>query len=225
MPKTAGLSFRAVLEDAYGGGFLADYDDYPLAASPDQRLAVSIDYALRARADAFASVRCVHGHFLPLKYLLLGDDIECRFVTWLREPVARLVSHYHYWSRHYEPDADSTSSLHRRVIEEGWTLERFCLAPELRNVYSEFLRGFPLRFLDFVGISEFYTEDLREFSTRFLGRQAEPMVLNAASVRYRAEDIPAGLRRRVRAYHRQDVELYEHALVLRQRRQCASAAF
>ena len=50
--------------------------------------------------------------------------MECRFVTWLREPLQRLVSHYYYWQRSYDPAADDTSSLHRRVVEEAWTLQK-----------------------------------------------------------------------------------------------------
>ncbi len=31
------------------------------------------------------------------------------------------------------------------MVEEEWTLERFCLEPELKNLYSQFLWGFPLK--------------------------------------------------------------------------------
>ena len=61
----------------------------------------------------------------------------------MRDPVERLASHYHYWVRNYAPR--SAGELHRRVVEEAWSLERFCLGPELRNVYSTFLWGFSLR--------------------------------------------------------------------------------
>ena len=105
-----------------------------------------------------------------MKYLPLAQA-----ALHLRDLAARAAgpagSHYHYWQRSYDPAAGTTSSLHRRVVEESWSLRRFCLAPELRNVYTEFLWGFPSGRLDFVGITEFYAEDLRYFSREMLGNK------------------------------------------------------
>ena len=219
MPKTAGLSFRATLEEHFATGFTHDYADYPLASPQPQRHAAALEFSLAAEPAAYRNVRCIHGHFLPIKYLLLADYMDCQFVTWLREPLQRLVSHYYYWQRSYDPAAEDTSSLHRRVVEERWTLERFCLAPELRNVYSQFLWAFPLRALDFVGITEFFEEDLRDFSAQFLGIKAEPRFANAADVPAGPEQLPAALRQRVRDYHSQDIALYQWALQKREARQ------
>lgn len=223
MPKTAGLSFRATLEQHYGEGFRHDYADYPLASPLPQRHAAALEYSLAAEPATYAGVGCIHGHFLPVKYLLLADSMECRFVTWLREPVQRLVSHYYYWQRSYDPAAEETSSLHRRVVEEEWTLEQFCLAPELRNVYSQFLWAFPLRALDFVGITEYFAEDLRDFSTLFLGINAEPHFANTADTPAGPEKLPRKLLRQVQNYHAQDLSLYQWALQRRVARQQARA--
>ncbi len=223
MPKTAGLSFRATLEQHYGAGFRHDYADYPLASPLPERHAAALEHSLGAEPAAYEGVRCIHGHFLPVKYLLLADSMECRFVTWLREPVQRLVSHYYYWQRSYDPAAEETSSLHRRVVEEEWTLEQFCLAPELRNVYSQFLWAFPLRALDFVGITEYFAEDLRDFSTQFLGINAEPAFANAAEVPAGPERLPRKLLREVQDYHAQDLSLYQWALQRRAAR-CGAPA-
>jgi hypothetical protein len=221
MPKTAGLSFRASLEEHFGEGFRHDYRDYPLAQPAGERREQARRWGLAAQPADFAGVACVHGHFLPLKYLHLADTLPCTFVTWLREPVARLVSHYYYWQRAYDPASGQTSALHRRVIEEGWSLERFCLAPELRNVYSEFLWGFPLERLHFIGITEFFAEDLRYFSQELLGNKMQAHTLNRRSGGGEAGAAPhlsAGARARIEAYHAADMAVYRHALRLRQGR-------
>jgi hypothetical protein len=221
MPKTAGLSFRASLEQHFGDGFRHDYQDYPLAQSATVRRDRALAYGKAVRVDEFAGVSCIHGHFLPLKYLPLADQLACRFVTWLREPFARLVSHYDYWQRTFDPASSQTSALHRRVIEEGWSLQRFCLAPELRNVYTEFLWGVPVERLFFIGITEFFAEDLRYFSQHVLGNKMQPHTLN------RRPDNDAALpgpdhgvidRRAITEYHAADMALYRQALRLRQRR-------
>jgi len=225
MPKTAGSSFRAALEEHFGAAFRHDYGDYPLASPPSERHRRALEFALAARAADFAGVACIHGHFLPCKYLLLADRLECRFVTWLREPLARLASHYDYWQRSYDPASGLTSLLHRRVVEEGWSLERFCLAPELRNVYTQFLWGFPLEGFDFIGISESYEEDLRYFSTESPGNSLPSRTLNRRP-EARSESLSAlsagPLRDRVSAWHGADMALYERALALRKRRAAAS---
>jgi len=221
MPKTAGLSLRSSLEEHFGEGFRPDYGDYPLAKPPEQRRTLARQWAESARGADYAGVGCIHGHFLALKYLSLAQTVPCTFVTWLREPVARLVSHYHYWQRAYDPAAGTTSVLHRRVIEERWTLERFCLAPELRNVYSEFLWGFPLERLGFIGITEFFAEDLRYFSHEILGNKMSARTLNRRVDADSAAVAAAmdGLRRaEIEAYHAADMALYRHALALRRLR-------
>ena len=215
MPKTAGTSFRGSLEECFGAAFRHDYQDYPLAHLPEARRRQARAWGEAARAQDFAGVGCVHGHFLPVKYLKLADHLPCTFVTWLREPVARLVSHYHYWQRAYDPGSPLVSTLHRRVVEEGWTLQQFCLAPELRDVYSEFLWGFPLDRLDFVGITEFFPEDLRYFSREILGNKVRAQTLNRRppGAGPGSEALLGDLDRpRIEAYHARDVALYRRAL-------------
>lgn len=221
MPKTAGLSFRASLEEHFGARFRHDYQDYPLARQPAERRAQARRWGEAAQPSDFAGVDCVHGHFLPLKYLGLARTLPCRFVTWLREPVARLVSHYGYWQQAYDPASDLTSTLHRRVIEEGWSLERFCLAPELRNVYSEFLWGFPPERLSFIGITEFFAEDLRYFSQEILGNKMRLHTLNQraeAGLPLPEAELRAPDRLAIEEFHAADIALYRQALGQRQRR-------
>ncbi len=221
MPKTGGLSFRATLEAHYGDKFRHDYQDYPLASPPLERHRRALRQARETTLDDYVGVECIHGHFLPLKYLMLADQADCHFVTWLREPVERLVSHYDYWQSSYDPGSSLTSSLHRQVVEEQWTLEQFCLAPQLRNVYTEFLWAFPRQRLDFIGITEFFADDLRYFCNNFLGNNFAPQALNRRqqplSEAHRAA-LDGGLRLRIEEYHQLDMAMYEQALALRERR-------
>lgn len=219
LPKTAGTSFLALLEAAYDGQLLRDYGDRPLNRPAWRRngraLVAGLGNALPRRR--LRGLRCIHGHFLPLKYRGLALRQELRFVAWLRDPVERLGSHYFYWQRSYNPlDA---GRLHRRVVEERWDLERFCLGPELRNTYSKFLWGFPLTAFDFIGITEHYAEDLRDFGTRFLGGELPQMpprnVNSAAPAAAGAYITDTAFRARIEAYHAEDMALYRQALELR----------
>lgn len=221
MPKTAGVSFRATLEEHFGEGFRHDYADYPLNQTPELRNASALLAKRSIDPLEYSSALCVHGHLLPMKYLGLAQHRDCKFVTWLREPLARLVSHYHYWHFTYDKASPTTAALHRRVVEESWTLKQFCLSDELRNVYSQFLSGFPVTALDFIGITEFYDDDLRYFSEQYLCEKVTPRALNIRPQpegKLTEDSLSAMSWDEVTAFHANDIALYQMALARRKER-------
>ena len=154
LPKTAGSSFRGALQTHYGDHLALDYADKPLGVSAQaaQRHALSAGQLLKF--SDFEGVICVHGHFLACKYLHLAEQCDVDFVTWLREPIQRLYSHYCYWR---EPvDEDSVTALRRQMLAEAWSFREFALHPQLRNLYSRFMWQVPLESFVFVGITENY---------------------------------------------------------------------
>lgn len=211
LPKTGGTSFKQVLDSRFGTALLNDYGDVPLNTPRPQRELAAFRHAARlAWTGLPATVECVHGHFLPLKYRSLGR--RAVFVTWLRDPVERLVSHYRYWMR--TGTVEHLLPLHRRMMEQEWDLERFCLGPELRNTYRQFLFGFPRRRLDFVGITERSERDFSIFCRRYLGGEAlqalpQANVGDTAGERHLAD---GPLRKRIEAWHARDVALYQYFL-------------
>jgi hypothetical protein len=217
MPKTAGNSFLQALDSVFGKGLRQDYSDMSriqnylageLAASEVAELPVE---------ELAVGTRCIHGHFLPAKYLSIEGQFELQFVTWLRDPVDRLVSHYNFFRRSFDPA--TAGPLFRRIIEEDWSLEQFCFSEQYRNVYSKYLWHFPYEHFDFVGLIEFYNEDLDFFAERFLGTKVKALKLNcAASSDEVGKKIDIGFRREVAGFHADDVTLYERALHDRERR-------
>ena len=210
LPKTAGKSFEAALRTRFEGALLEDYGTFPMNTPPLQRCRAALQASLANVDASFAGVECIHGHFLPLKYLLLSVSRELTFVTWVRHPVQRMISNYHYWQRTYE--AATARPLHRRMVEEQWSLERFCLGDEMRNMYSHFLWGFPVDNFAFIGVTEHYDEDLAYFAQRYLGGPVPSQRLNVGSAAGQEYEIDPGLRRRVEAFHARDMALYDHAL-------------
>jgi len=133
MPKTAGSSFQATLEAHYGDSLTLRYQDRPLHRSALSRNFDASWNCIRNRGGRAQELSgCIHGHFLPLRYRLLGSHPHVQFVTWLREPAQRLLSHYHYWLRSYQEG--QSGPLHQKMIEEQWTLEEFVTREELRNL-------------------------------------------------------------------------------------------
>jgi len=216
LPKTAGSSFGQVLSGHFGAALRHDYADFPLHAPAWKRCSAALGYTLTG-GRVPPDVRCIHGHFLPLKYRWLRDPNEpVRFVTWLRHPVERLVSHYYFWLDH--PELADDAPLHQQMLEENWSLERFCLAPSLRNSYGRFLWGFPPRHFDFIGITEHFDSDLQDFSRRFLGNPTAPPRINTGRAAARRNALSPSRRRQVENFHHRDMALYEWACQRREAR-------
>jgi hypothetical protein len=215
LPKTAGTSFAAALDNHFRTRFLRDYSDFPINTPQPERNRAALQAGLRNGERNFADIDCIHGHFLPIKYLLLMHQREVKFVTWMRNPVERILSHFHHWKKSDDPPS---APLHRRVVEENWSIERFCLGPEMRNLYWQFLWGFPIDYFDFIGITEFYEDDLAYFSQHHLGAHVQAKRLNVRN--HSAYQIDRSFRNEIEAFHDRDMELYRNALEKRLSRRC-----
>jgi len=216
LPKTAGVSFRTALQRHFGSALRLEYSDLPMSVPEAERNRAALRHCL-ANADAdMGGLKCIHGHFLAAKYLPLSGAAGRTFVTWMRHPVDRLLSNYRYWRRDFDPSR--ASALRIRMMEEDWSFERFCLGPELRNMYSQFLFGFPLEYFSFVGITEFYNSDFRFFAQEFLGVAMEPDRLNVGDDAADRAEISSALRGEIERFHAADMDLYERALAMRLRR-------
>jgi hypothetical protein len=212
LPKTAGASFRASLKAHFGDKLVWDYSDRPINQAP---LARKMD-ALKASFQLAYSYRdtgtaCIHGHFLPVKYRWARTPERKQFVVWLRDPIERLASNYYYWTRDYDPK--TAGKLRRRIVEENWSLERFCFSSEMKNTYTKFFWGFPMDFFDFVGITENYETDLSFFAKKVLKSE---LAVTETNVNLQKEnDLYIGdknLRSRLERFHQKDMRLYWKAL-------------
>lgn len=203
VPKTGGVTFREALAAAAGGRLVLDYDDRPLAP---RSFARALRERLR-RVELPADTRAVHGHFVASKYRRRYRD--ARFVTWFRDPVERLASHYYYWLR--EPDPKNATC--RRLLQEQLTLEQFSALPEMRDVHLRFLGGVPVEDFAFVGLTEAFDEGMALFERLFgIAAPAEAPRRNANPER-RGEryELAPDVREAVARSNAADLALYARA--------------
>ena len=212
LAKTAGTSFAATLEQHYGNGLRRDYGDLPMNSPVPIRNTAALQGCLQQANASFSDVSCIHGHFLPVKYLLLQDP-SLRFITWMRHPVDRAISNYYFWRKN---PATADQPLQRQMLEERWTLERFCLGEEFKDYYWQMLFAFPLDYFDFIGITEFYEEDLQYFANYYLQTSSSPLKVNVGDKEGVAYQLEPTLRARIEAFHSKDMALYRFALEKRQ---------
>ncbi|MGE4091768.1 MAG: hypothetical protein AB7G75_13100 [Candidatus Binatia bacterium] len=214
LPKTAGSSFAQSLALHFGNTLRLDYGDLPINTPGLRRNARAAYDCLMNRFRAFPQIQCIHGHFLPLKYWGLASKTGSSFITWVRDPVERLASHYYFWQKTYNPR--TSPPLHKRAIEEQWSLERFCLGPELRNFYHQFFWGFSVSHFAFIGVTEYFAEDFRYFTERFFGSTMPTPHVNVNADKERDIYIEnPRLRTKIETYHQADMRLYRQAVAQR----------
>ncbi len=103
---------------------------------------------------------------------------------------------------------------------EKWTLEKFCLSDEIRNLYNQFLWGFPLHNFDFIGITEHYEDDFKYFAQKFLNKDVASFKENINVNSKGNYLITKTLRKQIESFSQLDMELYYSALKLKfQRKQ------
>lgn len=93
IPKTAGTSFYAILQDIYG-------KSHSIEVKREQA---------RANAGKFQRFlqpehRVLHGHFHFEEIQNLYDPERVKLVSWLREPVSRVISNYYFFNRKVNED-------------------------------------------------------------------------------------------------------------------------
>lgn len=155
MPKTAGTTFRQILVDIYGSQIFFDYcDQYNFVDPQKPSLVTQVGRLVRSgrfkqfRFSPRSSDRCIHGHFRASKYLPRYND--AKLITWLRDPVERVASHYYHWLRHPDP----YHSLSRKLNVEKLSLEDFARLEPMQNLQYRYLDGVPIERFGFVGVQE-----------------------------------------------------------------------
>jgi hypothetical protein len=123
LPKTAGSTVVHILEREYGRDAVLPLYDSTFG-----------DEVAELTADQAAHTRVIAGHF----YFGVHEHVpgRCRYFTFLRDPVRRIVSHYHFvrgQPKHYLHDAATNMSLGSYV--------EFCGAAEPNNDQTRLLAG------------------------------------------------------------------------------------
>ena len=146
VPKTAGITFQTILNQIYGNQYI--YYDYLESSIP----------RVYQPAEIPSEIRVIHGHFLIAKY----DDFfpEAKRIIWLRHPVHLLVSLYFYWL--HLPLVNNNHTIVGKIQTSRMGIDEFAEQPEVRNILYQHTCGKNLSDFYFVGLQEFFQEDLDE---------------------------------------------------------------
>lgn len=144
-PKAGGYSLRTQFEQLLGRDLALDYGHDPLI------------YRARAPVRFPRDRQMVIGHFHASRY----DDPDAFRFTFLREPVANLISNYYFW----RCLADHGHPLHRKFLRERPGLCEFAQHPQIRTMMSDgYFGGVDMARFDFIGFHETRQADIGRLS-------------------------------------------------------------
>jgi len=147
IPKSGGSSFRNFLRGLYGDGLRTMYTTRETA--PRFIHEVELD----------GKTRCLHGHFQADAFEhLLENPIK---VTWLRDPIERVISGYYQFLRN--PQTADDSAFNREFFQSGMGLMEFARHDNIRASLFWYLNAVPLESFFFIGLTEMYEPSLRLF--------------------------------------------------------------
>jgi hypothetical protein len=214
IPKTAGSSFRNEMVEALAPSFNLRVDARDPTLSAEERRRIALDELISSHATR--GYRFASGHVSFAEALRLRESIaDVRFMTMLRDPVARVVSQYRYFRSAANPH-------HQQVIERYPDFDAFLADDDNSDVMFRYLAPEPdstvpatvdciERSFAFVGLLERLPFSFRLLSA-VLGEDLRPSV----HVRRTEESeknrltLDESLVRRIRQRNRRDMELYRH---------------
>lgn len=211
IPKTAGTSFRNILKDVYG-------DEEVI------RLDISLKYGkLKINENQFENKnldkkwQVIHGHFSPnllVSKFVIDDEVP--YITWLRDPVERVISNYYYLEKRLKEVMKEESRGLNILSKMQRSLIEYASADNNRNRMSKFLEGKALEDFLFVGIVEYFSDDLVDLSNILDWDNYKELKYNVTGAKKR--DVSVDIREEIKKLNLKDVELYQTACDLRNRR-------
>lgn len=167
-PKTGGVSLVSGLEEWYGDSLLKEYAYFPGRPNFPSERPLTLGKKFRA----------VHGHFAAHKYINMRPSF---FITFIREPVDRLISLYFHWKTH-----GTFNEQQRHFMNSPHTIVDF--ARSIGSDYVSYFGRVDIDKFNFIGRTEHYSEDL-EVLSKLTGIPFSLFRLNVGKISVEREEL------------------------------------
>lgn len=205
IPQTSPIGFLDILRSIYGEHLILDNGTKPLFPGYPLRLAERWVTGWYKKIPHH--VYCIHGRFFPFSYYPLKR--EKLLITWFRNPVERVASHYYSWKL----TPPTPHPVHQALLQDKLSLLDFARLRSMRNLQSRFISSKLFPHLFFAGIAEQYSTSLQRYYERFgiYGpiKPNRPFIESFPA----HPELSAKLVRQITALNAQDMRLYEKAML------------
>ncbi|MEM1319710.1 MAG: sulfotransferase family 2 domain-containing protein [Bacteroidota bacterium] len=211
IPKTAGTSFRNTLKAVYGEDLVVRLD----IDLQQEQLRINEQPFTAAKLDK--KIKVVHGHFSPqLLHQRFKIAPKTPVITWLRDPVERVISNYFYLEKRLKEELQEEAKGLNILSKMQRSLIEYAQGEINRNRMSKFLAGIELEALFFVGIQEHYSTDLKALADLL---QWPQVIEHQHNITGRSnKNVSPEEQEAIAQLNQKDVLLYQKALQLRAQR-------
>ena len=210
IPKTGGTTFLEILKAIAEEVLYLDYGNQIFSPTAVYRRGKLVQEPFESITDLelLPGRSIIHGHFHIRRYLEKFPNAS--YITWLRDPVERIASHYFFWQRAAQKHAFMEDPLCNKVISEKLSLVEFAELERLHNVQYRFLAPVGVEHCDFIGITEEYDRSIKLFQKLFCPEVDTTLQLqNKNPERPRTfYKLEAGVREKILQLNELDVKTY-----------------
>jgi len=198
IPKTAGRTFQKILCAQYGIDGVLSLNHHYL----DNQGEKLTDYPTEAYP-------VIHGH-LSYKQISAVGNAHSKYITWLRHPVDRVLSNYHYYAV-----VDFQRRKKQRPNAKLIDIETFIKRPLRQNKMSTYLEGINLEGFFFIGFQSQFESDLKKLGSKLNWSLDSHLLKLRVNDNQKAKQAAPGpseeLIAKIREYNYKDLVLYEKA--------------
>ena len=154
IPKTGGRSFLEVLKQVYGNALDIRHEREHFF--PNGRFSQIND-------EIFPDhIRGIHAHLSVSQLMPVIEKHDPRIITWLRDPVERVISNYYFFMKRLR----TGNANERQLRKKNYTLLEYAKEGKKNNRMDAFLEGMELHDFFFIGILERFEADMEELITK-----------------------------------------------------------
>ena len=207
IPKTAGTSFRNILKDVYGEQQVVRFDI-------NEKGVVKLNEKLFDHKE-LPSAKVIHGHFsFDALYNMFQLPENLKLITWMRDPVKRVISNFYYLESRLKELLEEEKNDLNILSKMQRTLLEYAHAEVNRNRQSKFLSGSQLTDFNFIGITEYFEDELKRLAG-ILNWDHLPELLIHNKTGVGAGELSKNIVDEIRQLNMEDEELYNEALQIR----------
>lgn len=208
IPKTGGASFVNFMKEVFGGenvirfrklNYRIENSDWTLVEKNDR------ERDLKTEAGRH---KVLHGHFQYNEIEDIHKNSNAKVITWVRDPVERVVSRYFYLQRTIRDEPN-----HFQKEKKDMGLLEFAELPSQRNVMSRYVDGISIENLFFIGVLEYHDQSIEEFKQLFNITAKVLPAWDNKNLEYKSQySVSDDEKRSVMELNSHDVELYNKVL-------------